>query len=1035
MALEEQEIDIPFVKGQETKTDPLLLPGDTPTSIINGYFAPNGSISRRDPWNDYTGSEVPAVQRGICAYGDEVLTVSGESLYSYGYDYADQFSRGTVSPCSMSKQSVYAGTTYADMIDVARSTNLGTNLLCYVWRDCTPTTPTSYTANGIYAMVRDEASGTVIYGPTLLSVTTTAQHPRVAAVTAVSPSAAAAFLVLWGDGANIKGVAINIGTLVATASANIFTDRSGQIPFAFYQSAGSVIVAYATGTAPDSVLAAKLAFTAGAITVVSGPVSCSLTATLPRADVACLALAAYSSSIIGVFALARGGAGNEGVWAGTLGATATTVTAGIALANKDATPAPLIGQAFITATLVGTTMLVFSDNPCPVALFAAAGTTTPLRTVGINSSNVVVQAAATALTSLICAKGACGPFIAGQAFTSGGKAYLPVYVGSSVTGDPNLQNTWFLYSESSDQLVGKALYGTFGAWTINNSGMTYSSIPPSTVVLNSGDFLCPVSERGQIAFAGGNNVNVTAVGVSRLVLDFSPLFSTAQVGPCQFFAGGILTQYDGRSVVEAGFHLFPEYVRVQLTGTGITGTYQYCALYEWTDDKGQRHQSAPSVPVTSSPANQTVRLKVPCLGMTAKSNVTIVLYRTATLGTTFYRLNDILTPIVNIPTSPMTADYDDTATDASITDNEVLYTVGGALDRNGPSFVGAVAAHQGRLWMVGLEDPTEFRFSQEAVASDGLAFNEALSGRIQPGIGALTAMAPLDDKAILYTAGKKLVVFGDGPNQAGLQGTYSSPQLLPSDIGCSEPRSIVNISSGQMYQSDLGIYLLNRALQDEYIGSPVENLVVGQAISSAVSVPDKAQVRFTLPDYNSSYGRMLTYDTQYGTWASHYAATATSMTGGCVWQGYYTFANGTTLRLGTMDADTLAGAYLDFNTHSIPVIWTSPKIHVGALGGFQRVRRLVLRGAFSADSAISILVTTPESSYTATLASSDAIDVGGYFTLRHHIALQKCNTIQFTITDTPAGGPGTRAGCNFSGMTLGVGIKKGTAKLPAASSM
>jgi hypothetical protein len=198
-----------------------------------------------------------------------------------------------------------------------------------------------------------------------------------------------------------------------------------------------------------------------------------------------------------------------------------------------------------------------------------------------------------------------------------------------------------------------------------------------------------------------------------------------------------------------------------------------------------------------------------------------------------------------------------------------------------------------------------------------------------------------------------------------------------------------------------------------------------------VSVPDKAQVKFTLPDYGSSFGRMLTYDTKSGQWASHYSQVACSITGACVWQGYYTFANATALCL----SGEAAGVFnLDFGLYPIPVIWASSKIHIGALGGFQRARRLVLKGAYSDDSAITILVKTDLGSYTATLASTDAIDSVGYFTLRHHFQNQKCQYLQLVITDTPLIGTGTYAGCNLTGITLGIAVKRGQAKLVAAAS-
>lgn len=73
------------------------------------------------------------------------------------------------------------------------------------------------------------------------------------------------------------------------------------------------------------------------------------------------------------------------------------------------------------------------------------------------------------------------------------------------------------------------------------------------------------------------------------------------------FTGGQLWQYDGSEVVESGFNIFPAIstnVGRSQYGGGL-GTYgattdvsvEYVAVYEWTDQNGNLHRSAPSDPV------------------------------------------------------------------------------------------------------------------------------------------------------------------------------------------------------------------------------------------------------------------------------------------------------------------------------------------------------------------------------------------------------------------------------------------------------
>lgn len=1070
MPLQTQLVTLPFVKGVETKLDPKLVDNGSLLALENASYAQSGSLTRRDAWEELPGSDVEDDPRGVCTYGAELLTVAGETLYSYSPAGDEQAARGTVSPCSIARESVFSSKSFVDQTDAA----YGSGYICYVWRDVSVSSSTA-TANGVKAVVVDAETKAVVFGPTILDSSTAAQGPKVVGVTASAPSDAAAFIVTWkhavGTDDNLFSCAIDLEDFSVSATATVRTDARGLVDVLAW--GGSSLVAYCSLNATDSVYAMMLAYSGGSVVVHSGPVSCALAADLLRSQVAGITLAAYSDAVVGVFALGATGV-DQGVWAGTFNRTSTAITAGVTMSSKDAVAAPTAGLSSITATLAGDMMLVFSDDNANLGGGGAGGGTAPLRSVGININNTVVQSPATVITSMTLQTGPSGPYISGKAFTVGGRAYLPMYVGSMLQGAANLQNTWFLWSEEAGAIIGKALYGTFGFWTVNNNAPSMRG-PPSSVALPDGTFLCPTPERGQLSFAGGNNVNVTPVGLSALTLDFDAPFSTAQVGQNQFFAGGMLAQYDGRGVTEAGFHLFPEYVRTQLTGTGLTGTYQYCALYEWTDNNGQRHQSAPTIPVTVTPANESVRVTVATLAMTAKTDVTIVIYRTLDEGQTFFRVNTVDVPIANSSTSAMTANYDDSATDASIEDNEILYTVGEELEHNGPGFCGAVAAHQDRLWLVGLEDPSEFRFSQEAATGQGLAFNEALSGRIPQGLGGLTAAGSLDDKAVLYTDTKKLVIFGAGPTPSGINGTYSAPQLLPSDVGCIDPRSVINAPNGQMYQSQRGLYLLTRALQDEYVGSPVEEFVIGSAVTGAVVLENLSQVRFTVIAPDGAIGacvgfpglslgqrsRVLVYDIQFQQWSSHSTEERSLFGGVCVWDGLCTYADinptdteaegalgvvvgapGLGLGRDTADSDVLVqdapGSFLDFGATAIPVSLSTQWIRLGQLSGFERVRRLVLNGSYGSDSEITIGVAlnyNDEILYTATLDSTGAMRSGDVFQLRHHIARQKCQAIKFTITDTPVGLPSSGQGCNFSGITLELGMKRGTAKLPAAATI
>src|SRR5256885_15532762 len=146
--------------------------------------------------------------------------------------------------------------------------------------------------------------------------------------------------------------------------------------------------------------------------------------------------------------------------------------------------------------------------------------------------------------------------------------------------------------------------------------------------------------------------------------------------------------YDGISPVEHGFHLFPEPVTVATSTTGgliPAGTFQYVVVYSWTDNQGQIHRSAPSIPVSqvTTGATSSNTLTIPTLRLTAKQGtrapVVLEVYRTQSNTGTFYLVSSITAPTLNDPTVD-TVSFVDTLADTAIQGNALLYTTGGVVE-------------------------------------------------------------------------------------------------------------------------------------------------------------------------------------------------------------------------------------------------------------------------------------------------------------------------------------------------------------------
>lgn len=106
-----------------------------------------------------------------------------------------------------------------------------------------------------------------------------------------------------------------------------------------------------------------------------------------------------------------------------------------------------------------------------------------------------------------------------------------------------------------------------------------------------------------IAGAYKENLNVISgvlyaqSSIQSMTFTFGQALVNQSIANNLHISGGILSMYDGSSIVEHGFHQYPEnvYVGPQAGGSlEVDSSYSYKVCYEWTDNQGQIHRSAPS---------------------------------------------------------------------------------------------------------------------------------------------------------------------------------------------------------------------------------------------------------------------------------------------------------------------------------------------------------------------------------------------------------------------------------------------------------
>lgn len=542
--------------------------------------------------------------------------------------------------------------------------------------------------------------------------------------------------------------------------------------------------------------------------------------------------------------------------------------------------------------------------------------------------------------------------------------------------------------------------------------------------------------------------NVSSVTFDMLAPQYA--VNNAELATNLHLTGGFLQMYDGASIIEHGFHVYPILTvdNVVLSGGELSaGTYYYTACYEWIDNQGNIHQSAPALYKTTGvvTANSRVFLKVNYLNLTAKTGsrpVQLIIYRTLHDGSVFYRVSSLTAPDLN----SVNGDYlyfTDTMSDTVLSKQPQLYCqplqANAGIDSVVENFAapptGLIALNRNRLWLVPSANPLTIWYSKNIGASTPVAFNDTFVLDIDPRGGPVTALATIDDKLLVFKGDRIFVVIGQGPDNRGLLSDLAGmPILVTTDCGCIDPRSVVGTPVGIMFQSRKGIYLIDRSLAVNYIGASVE-AYNNETITSATLLAKTNQVRFTLES-----GKTLLYDYfvgQWGTFTGQYAVDS------IIWQGDYLImrSNGKVLR-------ETPGVYLDDGVPYSLKIGTS-WLSFANIQGFQRVRRMLVLGGQDAPGQLQISVcvdfddtivqqalitpATPQTFGSVTPYGGGLY--GGTYQLyqwRVDLARQKTQAVKFVIEDLPSV---TATALNLTSLAFEVGAKQGLNKVPASQTV
>jgi hypothetical protein len=276
----------------------------------------------------------------------------------------------------------------------------------------------------------------------------------------------------------------------------------------------------------------------------------------------------------------------------------------------------------------------------------------------------------------------------------------------------------------------------------------------------------------------------------------------------------------------------------------------------------------------------------------------------------------------------------------------------------------------------------------------------------------------MDDKLIIFKENMILYITGSGPDATGANNGYSQTTFISSTVGCNNFLSIVLMPNGIIFQSDKGLWLLQRDLNLQYVGFPVQTYATGAKVLSASNVPNTNQVRFILDS-----GVTLMYDFFVNEWGT-FSINAVSST---IWQGQHTWiaSNGYVYK-------ESPGSYLDYQT-PVNMSFTTSWFNLAGLQGYQRAYYFYLLGTYISPHTLTLNISYDYSTSVNQTTVITPFNYNNSSTLEQykvHLQRQTCQSLQISLTEsydnsyypTPltAG-----AGLTLSGLSIALGLKKG----------
>lgn len=427
---------------------------------------------------------------------------------------------------------------------------------------------------------------------------------------------------------------------------------------------------------------------------------------------------------------------------------------------------------------------------------------------------------------------------------------------------PSDFQTTYLLMDKDLKPVGKLEYGT----AVNNTADPWTFSVSGTLADYTAN--CGLMYKQRVLDQDGV---FHEVGTKFCELNFLPEFRRTQAGRSLYFPGAQLWEYDGKALVEAGFHFTPEdpvLDGVVTVGASLTvlGSYQYRIYPCYKNAQGEevRGPAILTDEVTLAGAENSVDITINSFP-TRREDSYFLVYRNVNAGTVWYLVSDRNPASDDCPKnnqSAVSVSFVDTLSDADALQRELdpANSVGYLHSFSAPACE-VIAYGKDRLWLAGGELtkgtilPSRLFFENETPG-----FHGNLAYSIDRDASPITAIGFLSDFLLAFKEDRGYIVTGDPADNVS-QGDSLRNQLALSDVGCVSHNSLGRLTAGLVFQSEGGIRLVGPSGNVTNIGSDVDSAV--SYVTDCVIDTENRLVKFFQEAADS-----LVFDYESGQWTT-----------------------------------------------------------------------------------------------------------------------------------------------------------------------